>query len=99
MRTLTVSVRLPKEDADRLRRAAADMAVEPATFLRWALKRGAEGLMVDRASEAYRRGQATLSRAAEMAGVSLRDFILRLRAQDLELSYGPEDLEQDLERP
>jgi predicted HTH domain antitoxin len=72
------------------------MGVEPATFLRWAVKRGADGLMVEQACEAYRRGEATLSRAAELAGISLRDFVLRLRANDLELRYGPAELEEDL---
>lgn len=97
MRTLTVSVRLGKADAARIEKAAADMGIERSTFLRWAVRRGADGLMRDRACEAYRRGEATLSRAAHMAGIILRDMILRLRTQDLELNYGPEDLQQDLQ--
>ena len=99
MRTVTVSVRMPKADAERLERAAADMGVERATFLRWAVRRGAEGLMLERACDAYRRGEATLSRAAGMAGLSLREMILKLKPQDMELTYGPEDLQQDVQRP
>lgn len=98
MATVTISVRLSRADAARLEQASRDIGIERATFLKWALKRGAEGLMLDRACDAYRRGQATLSRAAEMAGLSLRDMILRLRDQDLELSYGVDDLELDLQR-
>jgi predicted HTH domain antitoxin len=99
MRTKTVSVRLGKDDVDRLERAAADMGVERATFLKWALKRGAGDLMLDRACDAYRRGQATLSRAAEMADLNLRELILRMPERDLHLAYSAEDLAQDLERP
>jgi predicted HTH domain antitoxin len=99
MRTRTVSVRLAKDDADRLEKAAVDMGVERSTFLKWAIKRGAGDLMLDRACDAYRRGQATLSRAAEMAGLSLRELILRMPEKDLHLAYSAEDLAEDLERP
>jgi predicted HTH domain antitoxin len=70
-----------------------------ATCLKWALKRGAGDLLLDCACDACRRGQATLSRAAEMAGLSLRELILRMPERDLHLAYSPEDLDQDLERP
>ena len=99
MKTRTVSVRLGKDDADRLEKAAADMGVERATFLKWAIKRGAGDLVLDRACDAYRRGQVSLSRAAEMAGLSLRELILRMPERDLHLAYNAEDLAQDLERP
>ena len=48
---------------------------------------------------AYRRGEVTLSRAAEMADLSIREMILKLRDQDVTLSYGPDELATDLQSP
>jgi len=50
----------------------------------------------DEAVNAYRRHTATLSRAAEIAGVPIRDFLARMEAVSLELHYGNEDFEADL---
>jgi predicted HTH domain antitoxin len=37
-----------------------------------------------------------LSRAAEIAGIGLRDMMLKMQDADLELNYTVEDLEKDL---
>ena len=96
MRTVTISMRLPKTEVERLERLAAELGIERPTLLKRALRRGAENLMFERATQAYRSGEATLSRAADLAGLSLRDMILRLKDANLELNYGVEDLEKDL---
>ena len=96
MQTITLSLRLPKEDAGRLGKLARDLDMERATFLKRALKRGAEDLRFEHACQVYRKGQASLSRAAEMAGLQVRDLLLRLRDADLELNYGVTDLQKDL---
>ena len=96
MRTVTISMRLPKTEVERLERLAAELGIERPTLLKRALRRGAEDLMFERATQAYRSGEATLSRAADLAGLSLRDMILRLKDAHLELNYGVEDLEKDL---
>ena len=66
---------------------------------RLALRRGAQALLLERACEAYRRGEVTLSRAAEMADLSIREMIVKLRDQDVTLSYGPDELTADLQSP
>ena len=43
-------------------------------------------MMFDRACQAYRDGEATLSRAAEIAQLTVRDMLLRMRSADLELN-------------
>lgn len=96
MHTVTVSMRLPKAEADRLAQVARDTGMERATFLKQALKRGARDLLFERACRAYRTGEATLSRAAEIAGLGLRDMIRQMRDADLELNYDVEDLAKDL---
>lgn len=96
MQTITLSVRLPKGDAGKMGELARDLNMERSAFLKRALKRGAEDLRFEHACQAYRKGQATLSRAAEMAGLRVRDMLLRLRDADLELHYDVSDLQKDL---
>ena len=96
MQTVTISMRLPKQEAGNLEKLARDLNMERSSFLKRALKRGAEDLMFEHASQAYRKGQASLSRAAEMAGLGVRDMILRLRDANLELNYDVAELQKDL---
>ena len=97
METATVSLRLPESEVSRLESTAQAMGGDRSTLLRWAVRRGASALLLKCACDAYRCGEVTLSRAAEIAGLSLRDLTLGLRDQDLELNYGPEDLAADLQ--
>ncbi len=96
MKSTTVSLRISTVEARQLEEQAREMGIERPTFLKRALRRGASDLLFDRACEAYRGGEVTLSRAAEIAGLSLRDMMVRMRRADLELSYGVEDLASDL---
>ncbi len=97
MESVTISMRLSRAEAKKLEEQAREMGIERPTFLKRALRRGVEDLVFECACDAYRRREATLSRAAEMAGLSLRDMILRMQSADLELSYGAEELARDLD--
>jgi len=98
MDTTTISMRLPREEVARLERLARELGIERPTLLKRALRRGADDLMFERACQAYRAGGATLSRAAEIAGLPVREMILRLKDADLELTYGVDELAKDVER-
>jgi predicted HTH domain antitoxin len=97
MKTVTISMRLPEEEVASLAELARELGTERPAFLRQALRRGARDLMFERACQAYRTGAATLSRAAEMADIPLRDMILRLEGASLELNYGVKELRRDLQ--
>ena len=97
MPSRTISMRLPQREVGRLEKLARDLGTERSTFLKQALQRGVAELMFELACQAYRDGEATLSRAAEMAGLPLRDMMLKMRSADLELNYGVDDLEKDLQ--
>ena len=94
--TTTLSMRLPTREVARLEKLAREQGTERSAFLKQALQRGVESLVFERACQAYRNGEATLSRAAEMAGLSLQEMMHRLRSAGLELNYGPDDLAEDL---
>jgi len=97
MRTVTISLRLPRSEVGRLEKLAGQLGSERSAFLKRALQRGAADLMFEQACQVYRDGEASLSRAAEMAGLSLRDMLHRLRSADLELNYTVDDLAKDLQ--
>ena len=97
METVTVSVRLPREEALQLQELATQVGLERSTLLKQALRRGSAQVLFDHACAAYRRGEVTLSRAGELAGISLREFLIRLSSADLELNYSVSDLARDLE--
>ncbi len=97
MATKTISMRLPQQEVARLEQLARELGTERPAFLRQALQRGASALMFERACQAYRDGEATLSHAAEMAGLSLRELMHQMRAADLELNYEVNDLARDLQ--
>jgi predicted HTH domain antitoxin len=96
MKTATLSMRLPKSEIQQLAAAATLGGLDRSAFLKHALRRGARDLMLEQAVEAYRRGTVTLSRAAEMAGLNLRDFMARMRSANLELAYSLDDLAKDI---
>ncbi len=48
------------------------------------------------ALELYREGRISLGKAAEIAGLSLREFLYELRSRNIPLNYDLEELEQDL---
>ena len=98
MKSVTISMRLPEAEVRRLEELAQQMRMEKPVFIKRALRRGAQDLGFERAVEAYRSGEATLSRAAEMAGLRQREMMLRMENGGLELNYGARDLVQDLVR-
>lgn len=95
MKTVTISMRVPVAEAGKLNRLAQDMNMDRPAFLKQALKRGAADLVFESACRAYRNGEATLSRAAEMAGVTSREMMLRMQESGLEMNYGVADLHKD----
>ncbi len=48
------------------------------------------------ALELYREGKVSLGKAAEIAGLSLREFLYELRIRRIPLNYDLEELEEDL---
>lgn len=95
--TESVSGRLPEalvRELDRLADAAGQTRSEA---LRAAVQRGVHALRLERGIEAYRRNEASLGRAAEIAGVHLTTFLDTLRREGVPFHYRQADLLEDLE--
>ncbi len=94
--TVTGSVRLPRTEIGRFETAARALGLDRATFLRMALRLGAANVLVEQAGSAYHRGEITLSRAAEIAGISIHELLEKMEQYNLHLNYGLRELEKDL---
>jgi predicted HTH domain antitoxin len=97
MATVTLSTRLSKEEASKIDELAANLGLDRGAVLKQLIRKGLKEIQIERALDAYRRGTITLSRAAEIAELTLRDILLRLPEESVELNYDVEELRRDLE--
>ncbi|MFC1857475.1 UPF0175 family protein [Thermodesulfobacteriota bacterium] len=97
MKTTTVSTRLKKSEAKKLDQLAADLGLDRGALLKQMIRRGYRDLLIDRALEGYRKGTITLSRAAEIAEINLRDLLLYLPDKSIELNYDLRELQREVE--
>ncbi|WP_048151840.1 UPF0175 family protein [Palaeococcus ferrophilus] len=59
--------------------------------------RPSEELRLLAAIELYREGKLSLGKAAEFAGISVREFLYELRKRNIPLNYDVEEAQRDIE--
>lgn len=96
MASTTVSTRLDTDEAALLESLSEVSGDDRSSLIRSLLRRGMKELRLEQAVSEYRRGAVTLSRASEIAGLSQWDFVALMEKEDLNLNYGVDDLESDL---
>ena len=96
MKTMTLSLRMDVDEVRSLDQAAAQDGLDRASLLKRLLRRGYAEYRYEAACAAYRRGEVSLSRAAEMAGIGLYDLLSRFPADNLQLNLTAEDLRREL---
>jgi predicted HTH domain antitoxin len=97
MGTITLSARLASDEARKIDELAADLGLDRGALLKQLIRKGLKDIQTERALDAYRHGTITLSRAAEIAELSLRDILLRLPEESIELNYDVRELQRDME--
>jgi len=97
MKTSTLSTRVSKSENDDLEFLSREAGLDRANLMKLFLRTGIRQMKMDLAVKAYVEERVSLSRAAEMAGVSLQDFLTRMPGNRLELSYGVKEFEEDLQ--
>jgi len=97
MKTVTLSTRLNSDEAERIDALATELGLERGALLKQLIRTGYRDIQMAHALDGYRRGVLTLSRAAELAGVGVRDILLRLPDESMELNYDLHELRRDLE--
>jgi len=91
-----IPLRLSKEDALLLEEEAKREGVGKSVLARRLLRKALRELRIERAIEEYKECKCSLGYAAEMAGLSIRDFISELIKRNILIQYSLEDLEEDL---
>jgi predicted HTH domain antitoxin len=92
----TLSLRIPKETAKKLRELANKERKDRSTLIREILEQGVKEKDIENAIELYKKGQVTGWKAAQLAGISLWNFYKILGERGVLLQYSKEDLEEDL---
>ena len=92
----TITLRLPPQTAKKLREIAKKEGKDRSTLIRELLERGVKEKSVEQAVELYKAGQVTGWKAAQLAGVSLRNFYKVLAEKEVLIQYSEKDLEEDL---
>jgi len=93
----TVTTRLPPEVLEEIEGIAERDRIDRSELIRRLLDQALAQRRIDDAVDAYRKEKVTMWRAAELAGVSLREMMIILKELRVELNYSIEDLESDIE--
>ena len=96
MSTTTLSTRLTGDELALLDSLATGAGQDRATIMKSILRRGMAELRLSQAVDAYRNETVTLSRAAEIAGLSQWDILARLEVAQVDLHYRAADLAEAL---
>ncbi len=96
MASTTVSTRLDSDEVALLESLSEVSGDDRSSLIRSLLRRGMKELRLEQALAEYRRDAVTLSKAAEVAGLPLWDFVALMETEDLNLHYGVGDFESDL---
>lgn len=97
MKAQTVSTRLNREELAVLDELAAGSGLDRSAMTRSLVRKGLSEMRIDSALAAYAERRVTLSRAAELAGLSSWDLLARLAAGGGEIHYGVAEFEEDLD--
>lgn len=91
-----ISARISKERIELVEEIARAEKVDRSTILDRALEHYTREWKLQKALESYSEGHITLSRAAEVAGLSVWEMIDAVEKRRISPQYDIEDLEDDL---
>ncbi|MFB6209217.1 MAG: UPF0175 family protein [Candidatus Nanohaloarchaea archaeon] len=93
----TLTARVSDELNEALDKISEKEKLEKSAVARRFLEKAVKDYRMDRALEEYSGGEATLRKAADTAGVSLWEFMERVKQEGIKLNYTERDLEEDLQ--
>ena len=91
------TARLPKQMLEEVEELAEEEQVDRSELMRRLMASGLKQMRMEKALKAYGGGKVTLWKAAEMAGLSLREMMDLVRNARINMPYTPEELGRDLE--
>lgn len=93
----SISARIPDEDEEVLEEVAALLDEDKSSVIRRALREGLSEIRIRRAIERYQSGEISTNQAAQMAGVSVAEWLEIARDRNLTSQLSPDDLDTDVE--
>lgn len=91
----TTTLRLPEEVLEEIESLSREEGRKRSELLRELIGEGLREHRVERAVEAYRAGEASQGRAAELAGIPLSAFHRELKRRGVTLRTTPEELAEE----
>lgn len=93
----SISARIPDEDEEDLEEVAALLGVDKSSVIRRALREGLAEIRIRRAIERYQSGEVSTNQAAQIAGVSVAEWLELARDRNLTSQLSPDDLETEVD--
>jgi predicted HTH domain antitoxin len=94
---VTISARIQRSLAEEVERLATKRSVDRSTILRELLANALKELRLKEAIELVRKREATVWRAAEMAGVTYREMLEQLKTSNIPFPLSEEELRREIE--
>jgi len=91
-----VTARVPDDLYEEIERVQDVEKTDMSTTVKRLLQEGVENWKISNAVERYRRGDVSMGRGAEIAGVPVWEFMEILEERGVEVGYTEEDLEDDV---
>lgn len=91
-KSAVVTIRLSKRDLERVEAVRALEDVDRSTLIKEFIEDGLRRRVVDN----YRRGKLTAGRAAEMLGISLREFLEMLEREGVPVNWNSDSVKEYL---
>lgn len=93
-----VSVRIGKEELQEIDKISQYLKSTKSAILRDVLAIGIKSKMLEIALEKFQKNEFTAAKAANMAGISLSEFLKILHDRGINYHYGADELREDFKR-
>jgi len=95
MSSKVISTRIDEASLEIIEKLIVEKGLDKAAFIKSLILGGLSNYRIQSAVEKYNRREVTLSKAAELAGISTSDIITLLPQEKAELNYTVNDLLAD----
>ncbi|KXA99977.1 hypothetical protein AKJ47_00080 [candidate division MSBL1 archaeon SCGC-AAA261G05] len=92
----TVTTRVDEKTKKELERISKVEHLDRSAIVRRLLEEAIRDYKLSEALKKYQRGEASLGKAAEHAGVSLRRILKEMRERDIHFEYSMDSLKEDV---
>jgi predicted HTH domain antitoxin len=96
MSSVALSVRMDREEVTQVDEWVRLCGLDRSALLKQFIRSGLKKFRMEQSMSSYRAGEVSLSRAAELSGLSVREFLLHMAEFGVELNYDVAEFDADL---